>query len=441
MSRRNKIVHAAPVRAVIENLSHEGRGVTHVGDKVVFVDGALPGEDVSFRYVKCSRRYDEATVVEVHVPSAHRVAPRCRHFGVCGGCALQHLDPARQIEFKQQQLLEQLHHLGRVEPRELLAPLTGPHWGYRRKARLGVKYVRKKGKVLVGFRERSTPYLAELECCEVLHPNVGSRLTQLASLIGGLEAREEIAQIEVAVGDAVTALVFRHLKPLSAQDQATLREYAQAEDIHLYLQPGGPETAHCLWPEDSRLVYALSDHGVEMEFLPTDFTQVNADINRAMIPHALALLDPQPGDAVLDLFCGLGNFSLPIARRAREVVGVEGEAGLVQRARANAARNSIGNADFHVADLAQDVSHLPWLKQHYDKVLLDPPRSGAIEVLPQLVRLAPQRMVYVSCNPATLARDAGELVNTHGYRLRSAGVMDMFPHTAHVESIALFERD
>lgn len=409
-------------------------------DKVVFVDGALPGEDVSFRYTKCSRRYDEAQAEEVFSPSAHRVMPRCRHFGMCGGCSLQHLDPDQQILFKQQQMMEQLRHLGHVEPMEMLAPLTGPHWGYRRKARLGVKYVRKKGKVLVGFREKSSSYLADLESCEVLHPNVGSRLTQLAALIDAMDAREEIAQIEVAVGDGVTALVFRHLKPLSGKDLAILGDYARGEDIHVYLQPGGPETAHCLWPDDSRLSYALPEYGVEMEFLPTDFTQVNAEINRSMIPHALALLDLNPDDTVLDLFCGLGNFSLPMARHARDVVGVEGEKGLVQRARDNATRNGISNVQFHVANLAEDVSHLPWLKQHYDKILLDPPRSGALEVLPQLVRLSPQCLVYVSCNPATLARDAGELVNKYGYRLRSAGVMDMFPHTAHVESIALFVR-
>ncbi len=421
-------------------MSHEGRGVTHVNNKVVFVEGALTGEEVIFRYTDTGGRYDEGRVEQVLTASPDRVSPRCPHFGVCGGCSLQHISAQKQIELKQHQLLETFRHIGKVDPEEVLAPLTGPEWGYRRKARLGVRYVEKKGKVLVGFREKSTPYLADLERCEVLHPSVGERISELSALIRSLEAYRHIAQIEVAVCDTHTALVFRNLQELNAADCEKLTAFAQSTGLHIYLQPGGPETTAPLWPAQSRLHYVLSDYQVEVEFLPTDFTQVNVEINRRMIPHALALLDPQPDESVLDLFCGLGNFTLPLARKAREVVGVEGVEGLVQRARENAARNGISNAEFHVANLAQDVSQLPWLKQHYDKILVDPPRSGAIEVLHQLASFTPKRLVYVSCNVATLSRDAGALVHKYGYRLVKAGVMDMFPHTAHVESIALFVR-
>lgn len=429
------------VQATIESMSHEGRGVTHVNNKVVFIEGALTGEEVLFRYTNIGGSHDEGRVEQVLKASSDRVSPRCPHFGVCGGCSLQHISAQQQIELKQHQLLENFRHIGKVAPEEVLAPLTGPEWGYRRKARLGVRFVEKKGKVLVGFREKSTPYLADLSRCEVLHPSVGERIGELSDLIGSLEAYREIAQIEVAVCDEHTVLVFRNLVELNAADRDKLIAFAQSSGIHVYLQSGGPETAAPLWPAQSQLRYALPEYDVEVEFWPTDFTQVNAEINRRMVPYALALLDPQPDESVLDLFCGLGNFTLPLARKAREVVGVEGVAGLVQRARENAARNGITNAEFHVANLAQDVTQLPWLKQHYDKILVDPPRSGAIEVLHQLASFTPKRLVYVSCNPATLARDADTLVHQYGYRLVKAGVMDMFPHTAHVESIALFVRD
>ncbi|OGT22362.1 MAG: 23S rRNA (uracil(1939)-C(5))-methyltransferase [Gammaproteobacteria bacterium RBG_16_57_12] len=440
MSRTHKRLPDQAITATIESLTHEGKGVSHIDDKVVFIDGALPGEEVMFRYTKRQRRYDEGRVDQVLRASADRVEPKCSHYGLCGGCSLMHMDPAAQIKAKQQMLLDDLRHLGKVEPEQILEPLTGPRWGYRRKARLGVKYVAKKGKVLVGFREKGAPYLADLSRCEVLHPEVGYRLEALSDVIGQLQAKDQIAQIEVAISDELTALVFRNLVALSDGDQDKLRSYASANHIHLYLQPKGPDSIFLLWPEHSRLVYALPEYDLHLEFRPTDFTQVNMDINRRMIPRALQLLEPQPEDVVLDLFCGLGNFSLPLARQVSKVIGVEGEAGLVQRAQDNATRNAITNAEFHVANLAGDVSVYPWLRQHYDKILLDPPRTGALEVLPQLARFAPERMVYVSCNPATLARDAGELAHKYGYRLASAGVMDMFPHTAHVESIALFIR-
>jgi len=428
------------VTAQIESLTHDGRGVARVEEKAVFVDGALPGEQVTFTYTDTHRRYDEGQVQEVLVRSPDRVEPRCAHFGVCGGCSMQHLDPAAQIRHKQQVLLDNLRHMGQVEPDEVLAPLTGPHWGYRRKARLGAKYVLKKERLLVGFRERRSAFLADLRRCEVLHPSVGERLEELAGLIAGLAAYDRIAQIEVAVDDTRTALVFRNLVELDAADRERLRRFAEESGCAVLLQPGGPDSVQPLWPEQIDLHYRLDEFDVELHFLPTDFTQVNIDINRRMVSRAVELLDLQPHERVLDLFCGLGNFTLPIARRAAAVVGVEGAPELVARARENAERNGIGNVEFHAADLTADLAQAPWWGGGFDKVLLDPPRSGAEETLAHVAGLGVRRLVYVSCNPATLARDAGILVNGHGYRLEKVGVMDMFPHTAHVESIGLFIR-
>lgn len=442
MSRRNRRLRLAaePVRATITDLTHEGRGVTRVDEKTVFVDGALPGEEVMFTYVNTHRNYDEGAAIEILSPSPLRVEPECPHFGICGGCSLQHLAAEAQIEAKQKVLLDNLRHIGKVEPVEILPALRGPHWGYRSKARLGVKYVEKKGKVLVGFRERRTSYIAELQQCEVLHPSVGHRLEALAALIEGLNARSRIAQIEVAVDDEHTALVFRNLDPLDGHDRGRLISFAKENDLQMFLQPGGPDTVAPLWPEEITLSYRLPAFDVDFRFLPTDFTQVNREINRSMVQRAVDLLDPQSDERVLDLFCGLGNFTLPLARRSGAVVGVEGSDALVARARENAERNGISNVTFHMADLSADLSQAPWWRDGFDKVLLDPPRSGAEETLAHLARLGISRIVYVSCNPATLARDAGILVNEFGYRLEQAGVMDMFPHTAHVESIALFTR-
>jgi 23S rRNA (uracil1939-C5)-methyltransferase len=437
---RKKRLPTASVRVTVDSLAHDGRGVARVNAKTVFIDGALSGEDVSFTYTATHRNYDEGAVDEVLTASPHRVTPRCPHYGICGGCSFQHLAPEQQILAKQKVLLDDLRHIGKVTPGEVLPPLTGPHWGYRRKARLGVRWVAKKDKLLVGFREKRSNFLADLSRCETLHPSVGERIEELGSLLGSLETYDQVPQIEVAVDDVQTALVIRHLVPLSEADRARLRDYAQANDLRLYLQPGGPDTIAPLWPETIELGYALPAFDVNFRFAPGDFTQVNTDINRAMVERALGLLDLQPEDRVLDLFCGLGNFTLPIARRATAVVGVEGSIDLVKRARENAERNGIDNATFHAADLAADLSHAPWWQGGFDKVLLDPPRSGAQETLAHLAKLKVGRIVYVSCNPATLARDAGILVKEYGYVLEQAGVMDMFPHTAHVESIALFTR-
>ena len=428
------------VEATITDLSHDGRGVTHLNGKAVFVTGALAGERVRLRYTGKHRHYDEAAVEEVLSASADRVAPRCAHFGVCGGCALQHLDAAAQIAAKQRVLLENFERIGKVEPAQVLPALTAAPWGYRRKARLSVKYVEKKGRVLVGFRETNGRYVADIARCEVLHPAVGTRIAAIAQLLESMQAKREIPQIEVAAGDDLVALIFRHLQPLAAPDLEALGAFGKAHQLGIYLQPGGIDSVAPLWPPDAHLSFRVPAYDVELEFRPLDFVQVNAGMNLRMIDHALALLDPAPTDRVLDLFCGLGNFTLPLARRAAHVNGVEGEAGLVRRAQENATRNKVENAAFYSADLAADQRAAPWAREDYDLLLLDPPRSGAAEVLAYLPKRGTRRVVYVSCHPASLARDAATLVNQHGFVLRSAGVMDMFPHTAHVESIALFER-
>jgi len=437
--RRNRLPRE-PVSAHIQSLSHQGRGIARVNGKTVFVDAALPGEDVSFRYRKRHRRYDEGSVETVEVRSPRRIEPRCPQFGACGGCSIQHLSSDDQIQFKQEVLLDQFRQFGDVQPEEILPPLRAEIWGYRRKARLAVKHVPAKGRVLVGFREKYGSYVADMRECHVLDPRVGFLLGDLSTLIGGLSKPHRIPQIEVAIGDNAVALVFRNLEPWTPGDRDALTSFGMQHKLHIYEQPGNESTVAPIWPDDASLQYMAGDSGLTIEFLPTDFIQVNARLNTLMLARTMELLDPQPTDRVLDLFCGLGNFSLPLARRAGHVVGVEGSKPLVERARRNARRNDITNAEFQMADLADDVSGLPWLQQPFDKVLLDPPRSGAAEVLPMLAELGAKRVLYVSCNPATLARDAGALVHRFGYGLRKAGVMDMFPHTAHVESIALFER-
>ncbi len=424
----------------IETLSHDGRGIARIDGKTVFIDGALAGETVTFQYTRYHSKFDEAKTIEVLNASADRVAAKCEHFGVCGGCSLMHMQPEAQLRLKQNTLIEQFAHFGQLTPQTWLVPLTGPLWGYRRKARLGVKYVHKKQKVLVGFREKSAPFIAELNQCEVLDPRVGLRLTELAALIETLSARERIAQIEVAMDDSHTALVFRNLDPLSASDISALIDYGQQHDLWMYQQPGGPNTVSPLWPEQPQLAYSPMP-SLMLDFAPGDFTQVNAGINQKMIPVAMQLLDLQPTDRLLDLFCGLGNFTLPIAQQVSEVVGVEGDASLVAHARRNAEKNQLSNAIFELADLTQTaLADYPWAKAGFNKILLDPPRSGAFEVLGQLAALGAEQIVYVSCNPATLARDAGELVHQYGYQLQAAGIMDMFPHTSHVESIAVFHK-
>ncbi|MBN8726100.1 MAG: 23S rRNA (uracil(1939)-C(5))-methyltransferase RlmD [Xanthomonadales bacterium] len=424
----------------ITALAPDGRGIATINGKTVHVHGALPGERVRIRYTRRSRELDEARVEELLSASPARIAPRCAHFGTCSGCSLQHLPPEAQIEAKQKVLADSFAAAGRLAPARWLAPLQDLAWGYRRKGRLSVKWVEKKGRVLVGFREVDTRFVADLAACPTLLPQVGERIGDLAELVASLDAKREIPQIEIAAGDDLAALTFRHLVPLTAADRSALAGFGQAHGLAIMLQPGGPDTLEPLWPEEVPLSFRLPEHDVEIAFRPLDFVQVNAGLNRRMIMQALELLDVQPGDRVLDLFCGLGNFTLPLARRAAHVTGVEGEPTLVARARENATRNGIANAEFFAADLAVDQRDTPWAGARYDKLLLDPPRSGAAAVLEYLPRAGTDRIVYVSCHPASLARDASILVERHGFRLDAAGVMDMFPHTGHVESIALFCR-
>ncbi len=443
--RRNKKPDPTPVEATIESLTHEGRGVARIEGKTVFIDDALAGETVEFIYTRKKRDFDEARLHRLIMPSEHRVEPACAHFGVCGGCRLQHLDAAEQLRLKENVLLDNLKRVGRVEAETILPPLSGGKWGYRRKARLGVRYVHKKERVLVGFRERGSSFLAELDSCKVLHPSVGEKLIQLGDVIRQLSIYRQVAQIEVAVADNHAALIFRNLEPLTDEDKKILSEFGKAHHFQIYLQPKGPDTISLLSPEAEQdqagLYYELNDYDLKVHFEPADFTQVNYDINPEMVKLALSLLQLDKNDTVLELFCGLGNFTLPMAQQAKQIVGVEGDAGLIQRARDNARANGIDNVEYHVANLMENLDNMPWLKKDlYSKVLLDPPRSGAKEALPYIAATGAQRIVYVSCHPGTLARDAGILVNEYGYDLRAAGVMDMFPHTAHVESIALFEK-
>ena len=435
-----KRISVAPEEADIVDLSHEGHGVAKPDGKAVFVADALPGERVVLRRIGRRRNYDEAVLEQVLVASPDRVPAECPHFGVCGGCALQHLAPTAQLAFKQAQLLENLSRLGSVQPEHVLEPLTGPVWGYRRRARLGIKLVPRKGRVLVGFRERSAPYVADLHECRVLAPPAGSLMDPLAELVAGLSIAARVPQAEVAVTDDACALVLRVLDEPSADDLAKLRQFEAAHPVRFYLQSGGVETVRPLEQGQPPLGYALPAFGLRLEFEPTDFIQVNGALNEAMVSRAVELLEIEPSHAVLDLFCGLGNFSLPLATRAREVVGVEGDAGLVARAAANARRNAIGNASFFAADLTADPGPASWAGRPYDCVLLDPPRAGAREILPLVGRSGARRVVYISCHPGSLARNAGLLVREHGFRLRAAGVMDMFPHTTHVEAVAVFER-
>ena len=442
---RSPRIDTTPFEAIITDLTHDGRGVARRDGKAVFVSGALPGERVMAEQTAKNRHFDEARTLDVLEASPDRVAPRCPHFGTCGGCVLQHMDETRQIEAKQRVLMENLERIGHVSPTSVLPPLTGASWGYRRKGRFSVRRVNKKDRTLVGFREQDPRFVADLSECHTVIPEIGGKVAQLAALVESLDAREHIPQIEFIAGDAAAdfsgvALVFRHLQPLSEGDRARLAAFGQANAFAIFLQPGGVESVHALWPDAPQLAFALAPWDVSLAFRPLDFIQVNAALNEKMIARTFELLDPQPQDRVLDLFCGLGNFTLPMARLVGEVVGVEGEAGLVARARENAQRNGLSNAQFHAADLTQDQRGTAWMRQGFDKLLLDPPRSGAIEVLQQLPLKQFDRIVYVSCHPGSLARDAGYLVNGQGYALASAGVMDMFPHTAHVESIALFER-
>jgi 23S rRNA (uracil1939-C5)-methyltransferase len=424
--------------ATVSSLDLEGRGIVRVEDgKTVFIEGALPFETVEYEVFREKSRYEQARLVRILKESPFRVAPRCPHFGTCGGCAMQHLAPEAQLAAKARALEDAFLHIGRIRPESLLPPSSGNPWGYRHKARFSVRLVEKKGGVLVGFHERKSRYVADMHTCPVLHPKLSALLLPLRELLGGLSVRARLPQVEAAVGEDGVALVLRTLDPLSEADKAALRAFADAHNVIFHLQPKGPETARRFYPEGSPFLhYGLPEFAVSMPFAPTDFTQVNHAMNRILLRRALRLLDPQPGEKIADLFCGLGNFSLPIARLGAQVLGIEGNAALVARARENAKANGIEGIRFMAANL---FDGLP-TAERFDKLLVDPPREGAIEALKALPPDAlPLRIAYVSCNPATLARDAAWLTGVAGYRLSTAGIVNMFPHTAHVESIACFD--
>ncbi len=438
-SRRNRRQkRAEPRELAIEAMSHEGRGIARVNGKTVFVFGALPGETVLAQVVKSNRNFDQATTLEVIEASPQRVTPFCDAYQVCGGCSLQHLGNDDQVEFKQAALLEMMAHAG-LEAGQILPPLRSETRGYRRKARLGVKHVPAKGRVLVGFRERNTPFIADMRRCEVLLPEVGHRLEELSDLIGGLDARAEIPQIEVAADDEHVQLVFRHLKPLSQHDREHLANFAREQGFWIMLQPGGPDTVQPLYPDEQQL-YLRPEGGDDLRiaFNALDFVQVNSEINRQMVAQALDLLDLQPAHEALDLFCGLGNFTLPMARRCARVRGVEADEAMLSRARDSARANAIDNTEYYSADLEQPDADAAWMRQKYDRILLDPPRSGALQMAQSISRFGASRIVYVSCQPSSLVRDAA-IICAQGYRMTHLGVMDMFPQTAHVESMAVFE--
>ena len=441
---------AAPARAPsvvadVASLDQEGRGVARVDGKAVFVEGALPGETVTITYLKKKPTFDLARVDVVVKSNAARVEPRCRHFGICGGCSQQHFDAAAQVAAKQRTLEDALWRLGRVRPALLLPPIHGPSWRYRHRARLSVRHVAKKGGMLIGFHERKSSYVADMRSCEVLPLKISDLLPKMRELIGALTIRDRVPQIELAVGDGAHAahvLVLRILEALAPQDEAALRAFGAEHGVRFFLQPGGPGTAAALDPDGPVLAYTLPEFDLTFPYSPTEFTQVNPSINRVLVRRAIALADPRPGERIGDFFCGIGNFTLPLARLCGAAVGIEGNEALVARATENAAFNGLaGKTTFRAVNLFEATPESFEALGPLDKILVDPPREGAIELVKSLPGDgAPKRVVYVSCNPATLARDASVLVHDHGYHLAAAGVVNMFPHTSHVESVALFTR-
>jgi 23S rRNA (uracil1939-C5)-methyltransferase len=437
---------SAPSGAVtVASLDQEGRGIARVDGKAIFIEGALPGEIVTIATLKRKPTYELARADTIVKANPARVDPRCPHFGVCGGCSLQHFDASAQVATKQRTLEDALWHLGRVRAAQLLPPIHGPDWHYRYRARLSVRHVEKKGGVLVGFHERKSSYVADMTSCAILPRKISDLLPALRTLIAGLTVRDRLPQIELAVGDGADAayvLVLRILEPLASSDEAALAAFADRYGVQFYLQPGGPATAVPLKPGGPSLAYTLPEFDLVFPFSPTEFTQVNPAVNRTLVRRAMAMLDPQPGDRIADFFCGIGNFTLPIARRGATVVGIEGNLALVRRAEEIASRNAVTTlASFRAMNLFEVTSESIEALGPLDKVLIDPPREGAIALVKALPGDGPpERIVYVSCNPATLARDAAVLVHDHGYKLAAAGVVNMFPHTAHVESIAVFGR-
>lgn len=427
---------------IIESLDHEARGIARLDGKTIFVDGGLPGETVEYASFRRKPNYELAHLVNVLRPSTARVEPRCPHFAICGGCAMQHMEPSAQLAAKQRVLEDSLWHIGRVRPETILPPIQGAAWGYRHRARLSVRKVPSKGGMLIGFHERKSSYIADIRSCDILPPHVSNLLLPMRELFSALSIADRLPQIEIAVGERCTAVSLRILQALTAADERLLREFAERHGIVFYLQPKGPDSVYRFHPQSAPpLSYRLPEFGLELEFRPTDFTQVNHAVNQVLVRRALRLLDPQPGERIADMFCGLGNFTLPIASLGAEVVGIEGSPALVERGRESATAHGLGKCvEFGVANLFDCTEESIAALGRFDKMLIDPPREGSIELVKALGPTAPKRIVYVSCNPATLARDAAVLVSLKGYRFVAAGAVNMFPHTAHVESIAVFER-
>lgn len=426
----------------IESLDQEGRGIARRDGKTIFIEGALTGETVTASVYRKKSSYENANVQKVLRESSQRVTPQCVNFGRCGGCSMQHLDARAQVAAKQRVLEDNLWHIGKVAAGQMLSPIHGPTWGYRRRARMTARYVIKKGGSLIGFHEKKSSFVADMKSCEVLPQHISKLLPLLRELVGQLSIRERMPQIELACGDTADVLVFRVLEPPSEADQLLLKTFAQTHGVHVYLQTKGPETALPLWPlQPADLYYTLPEFGVKMPFFPTEFTQVNHDINRVLVHRALALLEPQVGERIADMFCGIGNFSLAIARSGAQVTGIEGSSSLVKRAADNAEYNGLsGYVQYRTMNLFEIDADVLVSLGAFDRMLIDPPRDGAAELVKALAAAPPRRIVYVSCNPATLARDASILVHEQGYALSAAGVVNMFPHTAHVESIAVFDR-
>ena len=437
--RKRKLMEQ-PIELIIEDLSHDGRGIARVEGKVMFVNGALPGEKVLVKHIGGNKNFEEGMTIEVLQASVDRVEAQCQFYDVCNGCTMMHLAPEKQIAFKQNTLKQNLLKMAKIQPESWLQPLTDESWYYRRRARLSVRWVIAKDKVLVGFREKNGRYVADMDHCEILQEPLDTLLKPLATMIAQLRIRQHIAQIEASVADDDVALIIRHLKPIGGADEKVMLDFAEKHDVRIYSQSKGPKTIFEMTAKHKPLYFDMSEYNVRMEFLPSDFIQVNAKMNIKMIAQAMSLLNVNKDDVILDLFCGLGNFTLPLAKIVKTVVGIEGEKSLVQRAIHNASLNKLDNVSFYEADLRRNHENSEWFQKDYTKVLIDPPRSGAWEVLPLIASTNAKYLLYVSCHPASLARDADRLVNELGYKLVNAGVMDMFPHTSHVESMALFVR-
>jgi len=436
----NKIKTIEEYITKCESLSHDGRGIARINGKIAFIDNALPNEEIQFTYTKHHNKYDEGIATKIITPSPDRVQPQCQYSSICGGCNQQHIAHHLQLKIKQNTVLEQLQHFGNIQPESILPPLTGPIFGYRHKARLSVKYVLKKNKILVGFHEKNGRYIADIDSCAILHPSVGIIIKQLSNLIATLKSYQHIPQIEIAVSHDTTALSFRNLENLCAEDENKIKNFAQQYNFYIYLQPSNVNHLQLLYPEPSSipnyLTYQIPQHQIELLFLPTDFTQINYSINLQMINLAIQLLEPNKQDHILDLFCGLGNFTLPIARQCHSITAIEGNQALIDHANNNALYNNITNTKFYCADLSKPLpSNFDY--HEYNKILLDPPRTGALEIVTNINKFNAKQIVYISCNPATLARDS-KILNTADYTLKTLGIIDMFPHTKHIETIALF---